>query len=217
MTQWLGQLSVIALSMNDSATWWTLSHSAEREWLVPNGLEDRSSISRTSDDFSKISILWDVTSRWWLNAFCHFEGTCCIQHRPWTFESSRPTSQWRNVTSQKTWIFVKIWKYAHPTSMLYVASSSRKKYAEAWNWPRTSIYVTDWECVELYIHFSTRLYGVAFIEHEHQHRSKGPSLNYVCRPVRSVAARSCQSKDTRRYSLPSASAQGPWPPAPGRL
>jgi len=108
-------------------------------------------------------------------------------------------------------------KFAHPTNILHAASSPRNKDAEAWNWPHTSIYVTDWECVELYIHLSTRLYGVAFNEHEHQYRSKGPSLNCVCRPVRSVAPRSCLSKDTRHYSLPSASAQEPWPPVPGRL
>jgi hypothetical protein len=53
--------------------------------------------------------------------------------------------------------------------------------------------------VELYIHFSARLYGVAFIEHEHQYRSQGPSLNCVCSRVRSVAPRSCQSKDTILY------------------
>ena len=94
LTEWL---SVIVISRNDSLTWSAFSNSTRQEWLsdmmssqsqrwagmtqtlqsLPNGMEDRSSIPRTSNDFSKISIFWDVTSRWWLNAFCHFEGTCC--------------------------------------------------------------------------------------------------------------------------------------------
>ena len=45
---------------------------------LPNVMEYRSSIPRRSNDFSKTSILWDVTSRWWLNASCNFEGTCRI-------------------------------------------------------------------------------------------------------------------------------------------
>jgi len=132
LTQWL---SVIVTGRNDWMTWSAFSNSTRQEWLsdlissqsqrwagmtrtlqsLPNGMVDRSSVPRTLNDFSKISILWDVTSRWWLNAFCHLRRNMLhptwSDHRPWIFESSRPTSQWRNVTSQKIPIFVKIQGY----------------------------------------------------------------------------------------------------------
>jgi len=187
---------------------------------LPNGMEDRSSIPRTSNDFSKISILWDVTSRWWLNAFCHFERTRCSHLEVITVHG--PSNRRDPLLSDATSYPKKpesLWKYENSSTqpVCYMRplppgiKTPRRENDPAH--PSMSLTENAWS----YTFISPHGFTVWRSLNTNTNTGAKALRWIVCAVLFVVWLLAAASRKTQDTSLPTASAQGPWPPVPGRL